>query len=93
MSFSKSALVKSISYYGVKNAKFNSLLGSNAALCCKYFGWDFDNFLVGIGKLQNTFFKDHFWENVNKNDKDVSLAVLEFMGLRDGVFEVTFSGN
>ena len=89
--FSNSPLVRSIAYYGVKNAKFNSFLGSNAAFCCKYFGWDYDNFVVGIVRHNNTFFGTISGKGSIENDRNRAVAVLELMGLKDGVFDVIFT--
>jgi hypothetical protein len=91
--FSNSPLVRSIAYFAVKNAKFNSFLGSNAAFCCKYFGWDYDNFVVGIVRHNNNFFRDHYWQGSPENDRNRAAAVLELMGLTDGVFDVVFTDN
>ena len=43
---------------------------------------------MGIVRHNNNFFRDHYWQGSPENDRNRAVAVLELMGLKDGVFEV-----
>ena len=53
--FSQSSLVHSITSYGMA-AKYDSVIGRNALLCCIRFDWLFSDFTSGKLSLCNTNF-------------------------------------
>jgi hypothetical protein len=54
--FAKSATVRSIAWYGINEAKYHSIIGSNALHCCKRFGWSVHDFSLNLIGLHNTQF-------------------------------------
>ena len=51
----QSSLVRSFASYGMA-AKYDSVIGRNALLCCKRFDWSFSDFTSGKLSLCNTNF-------------------------------------
>jgi hypothetical protein len=49
---SPSQLVRSVAWHSVFVAKYGSVLGSNAVLCCERFGWSLEQFVGINGNLR-----------------------------------------
>jgi len=54
---SSERLVRSISRHSVAFSKYNSLLGSNALICCSRYGWSSDSLLSNCIPLSNNLFR------------------------------------
>ena len=59
--FSRSSLVRSITRHGIA-ARYDTVIGRNALVCCKWFDWSLTDFIHG--SLSNTYFRQHFLNNI-----------------------------
>jgi len=64
---SSNRLVRSISRHRVVFSKYNSLLGSNALVCCSRYGWSRDSFLSNCIPLNN-FFEQWCLDNLTESE-------------------------
>ena len=61
--FSRSSLVRSITRHGIA-ARYESVIGRNALVCCKWFDWPLTDFIHGTLSLSNTYFWQHFLNKI-----------------------------
>ena len=50
---SRSHLVREVAWHGIVHRGYSSLLGTNFMFCCRHFGWQFDDLLLGRVSLHN----------------------------------------
>jgi hypothetical protein len=80
----KSAIVRTVVWYGINEAKYHSIVGSNTLTCCKYFGWSLEDFSLNKVELQNGKFFDFAWERFSSDEVQCASALCELLCLREG---------
>ena len=81
--FSPSNLVRSVAYYGVAFARYNSPLGSNALFCCHRYGWAIEPFLLSLINVGNNFFKQWFKDQITEVESTNAMFLLEMLSGMD----------
>src|SRR5260221_2230497 len=82
--FSSNQLVHSVASYSVMHARYNSLLGSNALLCCKRFGWSFVSYMGNLVYLNNSLFEHFYINNLSDSERIRLISLMELILLREG---------
>jgi len=65
-------------------SKYNSLLGSDAVVCCSRYGWSSDSFLSNCIPLSNNFFEQWCLDNLTENEINSIGSLLDTMFIREG---------
>jgi len=81
---SKNRLVRSISRHSLIFAKYNSLLGSNALVCCSRYGWSCDSFLSNSIQLSNNFFEHWCLDKLTESEINSIDSLLDILFIREG---------
>jgi hypothetical protein len=81
---SKNHLVRSISRHSLIFAKYNSLLGSNALVCCSRYGWSCDSFLSNSIQLSNNFFEHWCLDKLTESEINSIDSLLDILFIREG---------
>jgi len=64
-------------------ARYDSVIGRNALVCCKWFDWSLTDFIHGTLLLSNTYFRQHFLNNITDAQRQFELFVRELLDLRE----------
>jgi len=91
--FSKSLLVRSVSSYCVTFARRDSIIDSNALLCCERYCWDLSDFVLAMIELSNRHFLDTFMTGVADLELQTALSLFEVISVREGFYNLLFSDN
>ena len=83
--YSSSNLVRSLSWYGVGYARYNSIIGKNSLIICDYFGWSIDDFLINNVNRSNIFFEQYFIRNLTQETVSMSMSLFELICLRENI--------
>jgi len=86
--FGVSRLVRSVAWHSIVVAKYNSVLGNNALLCCERYGWTQEDFVHGFINLDNNVFSEFCAECVSDSERNSALFLLEVLYVREGRFSV-----
>ena len=91
--FAKSAVVRSLAWYGINEAKYHSVIGSNALYCCKHFGWSVKEFSLNMINLQNSSFFDFSFDRFTPSEVQSALTLHELICIREGYFIMGHTGD
>ena len=81
--FSRSSLLlRSITRHGIAD-RYDSVIGRNALVCCKWFDWSLTDFIHGTLTLSNTYFRLHFLNKITDAQRQSELFVHELLDLRE----------
>jgi len=61
---SRYKLVRSIALHSIVHDKYYSPLGRNLRFCCRRFGWQLEDFLLGFGALNDDCFHNFYMNNI-----------------------------
>jgi len=89
---SRSQLVRNIAWHSVVYGRHCSVLGGNILFCCRRYGWDIDDFLLGRVSLQNIFFQDFCDNYVGDDQACVIHRLSELILLREGYCGFSYDG-
>jgi len=64
--------------------KYNSLLGSNALVCCSRYDWSSDPFLSNCIPLSNNFFVQWCLDNLTQSEIYSRGSFLDILFIREG---------
>jgi hypothetical protein len=84
---SRSHLVREVAWHGIVHRGYSSLLGTNFMFCCRRFGWQFDDLLLGRVSLHNDSFVNFCSQGIDNVQWHVAHIVSELISLREGYFE------
>jgi hypothetical protein len=65
-------------------AKYDSLLGSNALVCCAKYGWSIVSFSLCLVQLSNTFFEQWYLNSLTEKEMFAIVSLLDIMFIREG---------
>ena len=82
--FSVNQLVQSVASYSVMHARYNSLLGSNALLCSKRFGWSLVSYTSNLVSLNNSHFEHFYLNSLSDSERTRLISLMELILLREG---------
>jgi len=71
-------------------SKYNSLLGSNALVCCSRYGWLSDSFLSNCIPFSNNLFEQRCLDNLTETEINSIGSLLDIMFIREGYSVLTF---
>ena len=74
--FWRSSLVRSITRHGIA-ARYDSVIGRNALVRCKWFDWSLTDFIHGTLSLSNRYFRQHFLNKITDAQRQSELFVHE----------------
>jgi len=87
---SNSNVVRSIARYGLM-ARFLSVIGRNALMCCQIFGWNLIDFSCGNVPLFKSYFVQHANEGLSEEQIYSAVVLIDTINIRDG--NVSFSND
>jgi len=85
---SRNILVRSIALHSNVHGKYYSTLGRNLRFCCRRFGWQLQDFLLGFVSLNDDCFHNFFTNNIPVAQLQIASLVDELLSLRESF--VTF---
>jgi len=77
-------LVRSIALDSIVHGKYNLPLGWNLRFCCRRFGWQLEDFLLGFVSLNNDCFHNFYMNNIPVAQLQIASLVEELLSLRKG---------
>jgi len=80
--------VRSIALHSIFHGKYYSPLGRNLRICCRRFGWQLEDFLLGFVSLNDDCFHNFCMNNIPLAQLQIASLVEELLSLREGF--VTF---
>ena len=81
---SSSHLVKSIASYRIMFGRNNSVLGTNALLCCDQYNWSLSELVSNPEQIKYFSFNFWYFNNLSDTQKITSSSLLELLTIRDG---------
>ena len=81
---SSSQLVKSIASYCIMFGRNNSVLGTNALLCCDRYNWSLSELVSNPEQIKYFSFNCWNFNNLSDTQKITSGSLLELLTIRDG---------
>ena len=88
---SSSNLVRSVVRYALM-ARFNSVIGKNALICCQRFGWAMADFCCGNVALYNSYFLQRADEKLTVDQIYSVVVLMDAINIREG-YSVFDNGN
>ena len=61
----------------------DSVIGRNTLVCCKWLDWWLTDFIHATLSLSNTYFRQHFLNNITDAQRQSELFVHELLNLRE----------
>jgi len=74
----------SIALRSIVHGKYNSPLGRNLRFCCRRFGWQLEDFLLGFVSLNDDCFHNFCMSNIPVAQLQIASLVEELLNLREG---------
>ena len=84
----QSSLVRSIAWYGIAFARYNSCIGSNALFCCNFFKWLPSDFMLGNINMHKDFFVHFSDKQLSVEDINTARSLFEVLCIREGIFVI-----
>jgi hypothetical protein len=81
---SSSQLVKSIARYCIMFGRNNSVLGTNALVCCDRYNWSLSELVSNPEQIKYFSFNCWYFNNLSDTQKITSGSLLELLAIRDG---------
>ena len=81
---SSSQLVKSIARYCIKFGRNNSVLGTNALICCDRYNWSLSKLVCNPEQIKYFSFNCWYFNNLSDTQKITSGSLLKLLAIRDG---------
>jgi len=81
-------LVRSIALHSIVHGKYYSPLGRNLRFCCRRYGWQLEDFLLGFVTLNDDCLPNFCMNNIPVSQLQIASLVEELLSLHEGF--VTF---